>query len=173
PLFRTTELPMTASPTLIAHGRMTCDRCWAGCGDTMQALDGAQLVRDPGHWGSDNPQVLVLGISKGNTQAAAYENEPFDTVAFKGIRDRMLQVFQSVGLLPNETLSRFELRFTSAERDFAFASLIRCSLSAWNETKGKFVADSPDILKALRQGRSGRPIAEACIDQHLAHLPSR
>lgn len=97
------------------HGPMMCRRCWASDGDTQQ-IGKFKLVHDPGHWGASEPATLVLGISKGNTQSRAYAVGPFEQVAFKGIRHRILEIFQSVGLLPNEVASQFETRFTSVNQ---------------------------------------------------------
>src|SRR5690606_7998729 len=82
---------------------MNCSRCWSGISATMQDCGPFRLIRDPGHWGASDPHTLVLGISKGNTQSTAFSSGPFERVAFKGMRHRVLEVLQAVGLLPNET----------------------------------------------------------------------
>lgn len=152
---------------------MTCNRCWKQSDATVQERGNFRLVRDPGHWGAANPRTLVLGISKGNTQSQAYVQEPFEIVAFKGIRDRLLHVIQSVGLLPNETQDAFERRFTKSETDLAFASVIRCSLTGFDKARGTYSGDSPKVLPAFKDGSDGIGFVEACVDQHLARLPAR
>jgi hypothetical protein len=129
-----------------------------------------RLVRDPGHWGATDPQTLVLGISKGNTQSKAFGAEPFETVAFKGIRHRILEAFQAVGLLANETASEFERRFSPSERDFAFASVVRCSITGMDRRKGIHTADSRNVLPAFQRGSAGSRFVENCVDQHLVAL---
>lgn len=150
---------------------MSCGRCWKGIATDSQDTGRFRLVRDPGHSGSSKPSVLVLGISKGNTQSNAFASCPFDEVAFKGIRDRLLQVLQTVGLLPGETVSQFELRFRASERDFAFASVVRCSLTGMDRKRGIHTADSPNVIPAFKLGSAAYAFAFACVDQHIGHLP--
>ena len=159
--------------TDISHGPITCDRCWKGITATVQERGPFKLVRDPGHWGAINPSLLVLGISKGNTQSRAFAAGEFDTVAFKGIRDRLLQVLQTVGLLPCETPDQFEQRFRSDEKCLAFASVVRCSLTGQNRkpTGPTHTAESPFVIPAFRPGSEGYTFVSACVDKHIGHLP--
>lgn len=152
---------------------MNCSRCWSGISATMQDCGPFRLIRDPGHWGASDPHTLVLGISKGNTQSTAFSSGPFERVAFKGMRHRVLEVLQAVGLLPNETAQEFERRFEPSERDFAFASVVRCSLTGMDRKKGIHTADSPNVLPAFRYGSPGRHFVDNCVDEHLVALPSR
>jgi len=157
---------------MFSHGAVSCTRCWND-DNSVQEAGSFRLVRDPGHWGSGNPRVLVLGMSKGNTQSNAFGREPFEAVAFKGIRDRILLLFKSVGLLPAEGLPAFERRFTAHEEEFAFASVVRCSLTAWNPKRRAFTAESPRVLPAFRAGSDGHKFVANCVQQHIAQLPSR
>lgn len=167
------EFDQQPSTNFVRHGRLNCDRCWRGVAQNEQENGSFRLVRDPGHWGSESPSTLVLGISKGNTQSKAFANEAFDGIAFKGIRPRLLQVLQAVGLLQGEGIAAFERRFRSDEMDFAFASVIRCSLTGRDSKKGIHTADSPNVVPALKLGSAGYQFAAACVDQHLRDLPPR
>jgi hypothetical protein len=151
---------------------MMCRRCWASDND-IQQKGNFKLVHDPGHWGATEPATLVLGISKGNTQSRAYAAGPFEYVAFKGIRHRILEIFQSVGLLMNEGPSQFERRFTALESDFAFASVVRCSLTGMDRKKGVHTADSPNVLPAFRPDSDGYFFVSNCVEEHLANLSPR
>jgi len=139
----------------------------------VQHAGNFRLVRDPGHWGATNPTTLVLGISKGNTQSSAYEKGAFDAVAFKGLRERLLEVFQSVGILPNEELQEFERRFTAAEKDFAFASVVRCSLTGIDRKSSHHTTNSGNVIRAFRSQSSGYEFVSNCVDQHLVNLAPR
>lgn len=158
---------------LASHGLSSCRRCWTGASGDTQERGLFRLVRDAGHWGSSDPDALVLGISKGNTQSLALRVGPFEDVAFKGIRHRILSVFQSVGLLPNETPNAFEKRFLATEGDFAFASVVRCSLTGMDRKKRCHTADSPNVIAAFKAGSDGSRFVENCVDEHLAKLPPR
>lgn len=155
------------------HGPSKCRRCWSDRHGEVQQKGNFQLVRDPGHWGASEPRTLVLGISKGNTQSRAFATETFDGVAFKGIRSRMLQLFQSVGLLASETPASFEYRFRADEPDFAFASVVRCSLTGFDKRKATYTADSPNVVPAFDQKPVGSEFVQNCVDQHLVELPIR
>jgi hypothetical protein len=158
---------------LVLHGPVTCARCWPSAVTDIQECGSFRLVRDPGHWGASNPHTLVLGISKGNTQSRALHSEIFDAVAFKGIRHRMLEAFQAVGILLGETIEAFDRRFSASERDFAFASVVRCSITGFDRKKRVHTADSPNILPAFKRGNPASRFVENCVDQHLASLPPR
>jgi hypothetical protein len=158
---------------IASHGPIRCSRCWPNEVDKLQECGPFRLVRDPGYWGATDPQTLVLGISKGNTQSKAFGSEPFENVAFKDIRHRVLEVLQSVGLLQGETVSDFQHRFTADERDYAFASVVRCSITGMNPKKGTHTAESPYVLPAFRSGSPGRRFVENCIDQYLKVLSPR
>jgi hypothetical protein len=153
----------------VCHGRLACRRCWTS-DDKVQVKGNLKLVHDPGHWGANDPRALVLGISKGNTQSHAYVSEPFEQVAFKGIRHRILEIFHSVGLLVDEGPAQFDQRFTWMETEFAFASVIRCSLMGMDRRKGIHTADSPNVIPAFRSGSEGYLFVSNCVDQYLGNL---
>ncbi len=151
---------------------MSCNRCWTDTSVEIQEAGAFRLVRDPGHWGSADPTTLVLGISKGNTQTSAFATDQFDAIAFKGIRHRLLQVLQAVGLLFGETPTAFERRFCAGEREYAFASVLRCSMTGLDRKKGIHTSDSPNVAPAFKTGSAGYRFAYACVDQHIGKLPS-
>ncbi len=155
------------------HGPLACTRCWSNRTERVQECGTFRLVRDPGHWGAADPHTLVLGISKGNTQSQAFSSERFENVGFKGIRDRMLQSFQAVGLLHDESAKRFDQRFSADERDFAFASVVRCSITGMHKTKGIHTADSPNVVPAFKRGSAGYAFVKNCVDEFIAPLSSR
>ncbi|WP_424360579.1 hypothetical protein [Methylocystis parvus] len=156
---------------LVPHGRMACDRCWKNVTTNVQEAGPFRLVRDPGHWGSSTPSTLVLGVSKGNTQSNAFATSHFDAVAFMGIRGRLLQVLQTVGLLQGETVTAFEQRFCRDEQEYAFASVVRCSLTGMDRKKRIHTADSPNVIPAFKEGSAGYGFTSECVDQHLGKLP--
>lgn len=158
---------------MICHGPLGCRRCWPNDQSTSQDRGPFRLINDPGHWGSAIPEVLVLGISKGNTQARAMAAEPFEQVAFKGIRQRLLNVLQSVGLVTSDNPATFDARFSASERQLAFASVVRCSLTGLNPKKGIHTAESPVVLPAFMQGSEAYEAVRACAMKFLADLPTR
>lgn len=116
---------------LPSHGPVACRKCFTdGCGKTMQ-LGAWKLQNDPCHWGSANPTYLVLGFSKGFTQADEFAQGRFEDVPFKGMRPRLGKILKTFGVLDNER--RINEQFSNPENDIAFASLIRCSASRRDE----------------------------------------
>jgi hypothetical protein len=61
-----------------------------------------KLVNDPAAWGSREPHILVLGMTKGNSQSnamsACVSQGDFDKVAYANFRDRLTAVLHIVGL---------------------------------------------------------------------------
>ena len=156
----------------VAHGAMECRRCWKAA-EMMQCVGNFKLVHDPGHWGARTPKTLVLGVSKGNTQSSAYAQGDFDEVGFKGNRRRLLEILQSIGLLSHEGITQFERRFTASESEFAFASIVRCSLTGFDVKKNVYAADSCNVLPAFLSSSDGYEWAANCVDQHLTDLPAQ
>src|SRR5690348_13165688 len=68
PALRAALRMMGSRMGLPSHGRIACRRCFAGT-DEVLTLGKWRVVNDPGAWGSATPTVLVLGFSKGFTQA--------------------------------------------------------------------------------------------------------
>lgn len=62
-------------------------------------------------------------------------------------------------------------RLLSSEREFGFASVVRCSLTGRDRTKGTHTADSPDVIPAFRPDSVGHAFVSACVDEHLGLLP--
>ena len=55
------------------HGHIACRRCFTADGPS-QMIGKWQMVNDPTAWGSTTPVILILGFSKGFTQANAFHS---------------------------------------------------------------------------------------------------
>lgn len=149
------------------HGKLNCSVCWGKSSNTVQEIGKFRFVRDPGHWGSAEPQTLILGISKGETQSKAINYDAFDEVGFKKMRPRMLEVLNAVGLLPGEEIHQFNRRFTKDERNYAFASVVRCSITGFDRKTDKHNASSPNVTPAFKAGSDGYSMVKNCITTFL------
>jgi len=147
---------MKNNPT---HGPLTCTRCFNNDRKLIEA-NGWRLVNDPGLWGSSDPSVLILGQSKGNTQIRKMSENDFDAVAFAGIRDRLARILARISL--NLDAENLDQHFSKDEKDFAFASVLRCSLS---DPTGK-TSGSP-VMHAMDDPEADRWIVN-CMDQWLS-----
>ena len=163
--------------SLPAHGLIACRACWSGCGtQSERTLDGGRfrLVNDPGAWGSKNPEILVLGMTKGNTQSDAMsrsvDDGTFDGVAFHSFRPNLLMVLQSVGLLPG--VSNINPLFRAEEKRFAWGSISRCSLTGFDKKSGNYSGQSGSVLPGFTSPE-GSPVVETCIRTFLTDLPAK
>lgn len=153
------------------HGRIDCRLCWQGRGEEKEFVSDDKrfkLVNDPAAWGSATPRILVLGMTKGNTQSDAMNHGDFDAVAFKNMRPNLLKVLQSVGLARDE--HSVDRLIKPEEREFGWGSVVRCSLTGWDEEKDDFSAESGKVLPALKD-RQMRPVFETCTARFLSDLP--
>lgn len=154
--------------SLPRHGKLECRLCFL---DDREVHESAswRVRNDPGAWGSDNPLILVLGFSKGATQADIYQTGKFEDVPFADCRDRLSELLRAVGLL--ETGQKIDERFGPNEKTFAFGSLVRCSLARLNKAE-KFVTSGEIMPKAFSEIVPRRFISN-CTRQFLGHLPDR
>jgi len=152
-----------------SHGRINCSLCFPSPGEMVSARSW-RFRNDPGHFGSSNPKVLVLGFSKGPTQVSVYDNGPFEDIAFAKSRERLKRILVTLGLI--EGSEDINLRFREEEEDFAFASLVRCSVAEIDKKTGKTIAGGPMILRAFKEPEPKRLITN-CAKQFLGSLPER
>lgn len=156
------------------HGRISCSKCFQGrpviWGVSYFEEDGWRLENNPGAWGSSVPLVLVLGVSKGTNQCNKINQIPHEEIPFKGERASLTKILKRLSLLPqNQSISE---RITSSERDFAFGSLIRCSIAMFDEEKSKWVKAGP-VVKASAKDPQAQQFVSACTQTFLSELPTR
>lgn len=167
---------------LPCHGPIPCRLCWPTKGETEATFGPPiatephrfRLVNDPGAWGAQDPVVLVLGMSKGNTQADAMARAAaggsFNDVPFAKMRPRLLQSLQAVGLLPG--VATLDPMFSAEEADYGWGSILRCSLTGWNKKTGRWSGASGDVIPGLKDPE-GQDAMVACIRMHLTGLSER
>lgn len=157
---------------IVAHGRLSCRACWSSCLDNHRFLDGgkSQIQNDPGYWGAADPAVLVLGMTKGFTQSNMMSGDArrFDSVAFARFRPRLLQSIQAIGLMEGER--SIDPKLTAAETSYGFASMVRCSLTAF--VGGAAVSSSGAVIGAIKQAEA-RQVFETCVNTYLPALTKR
>lgn len=131
------------------------------------------MINDPGAWGGgSNPDYLVLGFSKGATQAGFYQRGCFEDVAFAGMRSRLTQSLRVVGVLSeSETVDE---KIANPNSNIAFGSLIRCSVSRMDEKatakQGKtvYACSGALITKSFSEIQT---VISTCANTFLADLP--
>lgn len=148
------------------HGWQSCRACHHP-GQDLRVEGEWHLRANPGYWGASAPKVLVLGFSKGANQIAAAMAGAFDGVAFAGMRPRLQQVLDTLGLdLGDQSIDE---ALSASSRMLGAASLIRCGLSL--ERNGK-LETSGTIMPKAASAPFTRHVMQSCVAQHLDPLPN-
>ncbi len=152
------------------HGFIGCRSCYPAQGHCYEFRndDGSRWrIEEPNAaWGSSNPQVLVLGFSRGGNQSKP--GIPFDEIAFKGMRTQLQKILSALRLLDGDALDE---RIRASEKNFAFGSLIRCSVSQWEDSTASYSKSGNSILQKFAKGDATKLVAEQCAKNYLANLP--
>jgi len=154
------------------HGKIECRSCFADSSAVCEPHPDWRMVNDPGAWGSERPRYLVLGFSKGATQAGIYRNGRFEEIAFAGMRARLTSALQAMNVLDDsDTVDRL---IADPSGEFAFGSLVRCSVSRLDDKasrkKGKPVygCTGPLVTRSFREIPG---VIDRCASRFLRHLP--
>lgn len=160
------DMERAMSSTLPSHGRLACRRCFSG-GHPTQMIGKWQMVNDPAAWGSATPRILILGFSKGFTQANAFRSGRFEDIPFKDMRARLTEELRLLGVITkSETVDQ---KMVASETEIGFGSLVRCSLSRMNK-KGVLACTGEVMPKAFTEEISTS--LTMCAETFLADLPS-
>jgi hypothetical protein len=155
------------------HGKIDCKVCFDNKENVTKPHCDWKMINDPGAWGGgENPEYLVLGFSKGATQANYYANGSFEKVAFKGMRPRLTQALRAIGVL--STSETVDDKIENPNSNIAFGSLIRCSVSRLDkkatEKKGieVYSCTGPLIKKSFKEIPN---ILTQCTENFISDLP--
>jgi hypothetical protein len=156
------------------HGKINCSKCFGENSLTWGASvfeeNGWRLENNPCSWGSQNPIVLTLGFSKGTNQTRELLDTPFNDIPFRGFRSNLTRIMRILNLLsPQDSVDE---KISKNEPNFAFGSLIRCSISKKDVLSGKFLK-SGSIINLSSSDTIAQKIIENCMGQHLGKLPPR
>lgn len=166
--------------TLPQHGRVSCSTCYRDCQkiefDRTQRTDsGWRITANPLAWGNQDAEIVVLGFSKGPTQAGALATEPHEEIAYRGGRRQVGKILRHVGLLPGVADDQLGEAVSAliARRDgrFHFGSLIRCTVERME--KGAWKGSGGGMLDKFIATRFGSEIASNCTSEFVARLPER
>lgn len=159
---------MSEDVMLPPHGRINCRNCFTTDGE-MEEIGPWRAVNDPGAWGASAPIVLVLGFSKGSTQADAYRKGHFEDIPFKDMRVRLTTALRRIGVLSSS--DSVDVKFSEAEPNFAFGSLVRCSLSRLDAKSGRRECTGAVMPKAFTE--HVKNLVRTCAQTYLSRLPNR
>jgi hypothetical protein len=160
------------------HGRVACTVCHRAPTEFDQVAAGTaewRIRANPLAWGAAEPEVVVLGFSKGPTQAGDLARTPHDAVAFKGQRVWVGRILARLGLIApvSDTAAMtgvVDRLISDRGGRFAFGSLVRCTVERFDD--GVWKGTGGDMLGGFVSNAFGRLIAGNCAVRHLGRLPA-
>lgn len=170
-------MTVVATPAVLpALGRVACTACYAGpvrFDATQQEGDGWRITANPLAWGSQRPKVLVMGFSKGPTQAGALARASHDQIAFRGAQGQAYKILAHLGLVPKvEDPKRAMIRLLGDSLGpFAFGSFIRCTVTRWDAKEEEWLGTGGGMLDRFVATPFGARVACSCAARFLATLP--
>lgn len=165
--------------SLPAHGRIDCARCFNDCttkfDQTKRTDNEWRITANPLAWGNHEPEVVVLGFSKGPTQAGAVASAVHEDIPYKGARLNVARILAFIGLLPfyEKEVAKKAVHDAICDKSgrFHFGSLIRCTVERFDRRKNDWVGSGGGMLDKFIATEFGHRVASNCTAQHLASLP--
>jgi hypothetical protein len=149
------------------HGPQQCRACFRSTEETL-ILDDWRLQNNPGYYGSKDPEIIVLGFSKGANQNKVALQGDFDNVAFAKARNRLKSVLETLNVMPKNR--SIDSLMTAKEDEFGVASLVRCS---FGKMKNGICKTSGDVIPSAFTNKATLAIIQRCSSKFLGKLPSR
>jgi len=165
------------SNRLPAHGKVLCTACYRGTTQfdvTRTEGDDWRITCNPLSWGNSQPEILVLGFSKGPTQAGALAHTAHDEIAFKGARAHAYNILAHIGVVPAnaEPAQAMHQLIASTTGRFGFGSLIRCTVERRDVKSAEWTGTGGGMLDKFVLTPFGRSVAGTCASSFLGNLPS-
>ncbi|MBW8447317.1 MAG: hypothetical protein K0M49_16975 [Arenimonas sp.] len=168
---------LTNAATLPPHGRIECNLCHHQqhpvFDRTVTEEDGWRISYNPLAWGGSNPDVIVLGFSKGPTQAGALTSAPHDQIAYKGGRSKLAKILHHLGLIERPDPKIVDQCIADRTGQFHFGSLIRCTVQRFDPAKSEWLGTGGGMLDKFIGRPFGAQIAKNCSTLFLQDLPER
>jgi hypothetical protein len=173
--------PNEAHACLPQHGRVECSTCYGNAGKpvhfdkTQRTLGQWRITANPLAWGNTEPEIIVLGFSKGPTQAGALSTTPHDKIAYKGNRLNAGKILAHLGLLPDgyqaNLTQTVDQMIANQNGRFHFASLIRCTVERFEAKTRQWKGSGGGMLDKFTQSELGNEVVSACTARFLGTLP--
>jgi hypothetical protein len=136
-----------------------------------------RITSNPLAWGNTEPEIVVLGFSKGPTQSGALSHTPHERIAYKGSRKAVGKILAHIGLVrqPEDGDFKEVVDHLISDRNgrFHFASLVRCTVERYDEKAGTWKGSGGGMLNKFVATPFGNEIATNCASQFLGNLPSK
>ena len=160
------------------HGRVACDRCFKGCNtikfnETQRVSDQWRLTANPLAWGNNQPEIIVLGFSKGPNQISQINKIADNDIAFKGHRANIGKILSHIGIFKSASADDISASIRDTNGRIHWGSLIRCTVEYFNQDKKYWTGTGNGILQKFLKSNFGNEISTNCAKQYLSQLPSR
>lgn len=161
------------------HGRVSCTRCYLDAAplfDESKRTEGEwRITANPLAWGGTNPEVIVLGFSKGPTQAGDLRSTPHDEIAYKRGRLNVGKILAHIGLIPTDSPEGLKAHINGLIADdsgrFHFASLVRCTVERFDQKSLSWKGSGGGMLDKFVATPFGASVATNCTTSFLGDLP--
>lgn len=167
----------TLNHRLPEHGRVACSICHHpepyNFDRTHTERNGWRITNNPLAWGGSEPEVCVLGFSKGPTQAGALASVPHDAIAYKGGRSAVAKILHHVGLLERPDARLVDGLIGDRNGPIHFGSLVRCTVERWDEQERTWKGTGGGMLDRFVATDFGTSVAQQCGSTFLGRLPER
>jgi len=144
---------------------------------TKQTEGNWRITANPLAWGNPDAEIVVLGFSKGPTQAGALEYSPHNEIAYKGSRLNVGKILAHVGLLEkndNDGLKKaVDMAIADQHGRFHFSSFIRCTVEQYDEKKSKWKGSGGGMLDKFVATDFGKNVSQQCSSRFLGNLPTQ
>lgn len=163
------------------HGRVACSLCYGSAEvqfDVTKRSEGDwRITANPLACGNSTPEIVVLGFSKGPTQAGALASAAHDEIAYKGSRLNVGKILAHVGLIPADSPAGLRRSVDRLIADpagrFHFASLVRCTVERFDRKAGAWKGSGGGMLDRFVALPFGRQVATNCASAFLGELPAQ
>jgi hypothetical protein len=168
-------------PSLPASGRIACSLCHV---DKSVVFDETRTAREesdwritanPLAWGNPHPEVLVLGFSKGPSQAGELRRLPHNDIPYRKGRKQVGKILAHVGVLssasPDDLKRMVEQALADSNGRFGWGSLIRCTVERF-DPKARTWVGSGGMIDQFMATTFGQNISTSCATRFLGQLPA-
>ena len=170
-------MDMLQATCLPASGRIACSLCHAKpvvFDETRTERNERdwRITANPLSWGNQRPEVLVLGFSKGPSQAGELRRLPHNGIPYRKGRLQVGKILSHIGLLqpakPEELKSLVERAIADTNGRFGWGSLIRCTVERFDTGRHEWVGSGGMIDQFM-----ATPFGQENIDHMCNSLPRR
>ncbi len=170
---------MSSCSSLPGSGRINCSLCHGRPivfdeTRTESEQKDWRITANPLSWGNQRPEVLVLGFSKGPSQAGELRRVQHNDIPYRKGRLQVGKILAHVGLLPaarpDELKRSVEQAIADSNGRFGWGSLIRCTVERFDTKKRDWVG-SGGMIDQFMATPFGQNISTTCATRFLRDLP--